>query len=146
MDSYYYLNSNNEQVGPVSPTDFSRYGITQTTMVWKSGMTNWMQAGQISELLQYLSPTTPPPSPIVNKPVKPNSNLIWAILSTLFCCLPIGIYSIIQASKVDGLYFSGNYEEAQRMADEAKKWAIISAVLALIVFFLYFLAVIISVS
>ena len=51
-----------------------------------------------------------------------------AILSTVCCCLPFGVVSIVYASKVDGLYRAGLYDEAQRASDEAKKWAIISAV------------------
>lgn len=34
---------------------------------------------------------------------KADNNMIWAILCTLFCCLPFGIVSIINAAKVDGL-------------------------------------------
>lgn len=62
------------------------------------------------------------------KPLKPDSYLVWAILSTVCCCLPFGIVSIVYASKVDGLYRAGLYDEAQRASDDAKKWAIISAV------------------
>lgn len=166
MDRYFYLNSNNEQSGPVSPTDFNRYGITETTMIWKQGMSNWMRAGQIPELSQYFRPT--PPQPVggnncggnsnrnggsINigtnnfsgnyggvRPTKPDNNMVWAVLTTLLCCLPAGVYSIIQASKVNGLYNSGQYNEAQQMADDAKKWAIISAVLGFIAFVIGFLA------
>ena len=67
---------------------------------------------------------------------KPDNNLVWAILTTVLCCLPIGVYSIILASKVNGLYESGNIDEAQRTADEAKKWAIIGAVAGLVINFI----------
>ena len=60
-------------------------------------------------------------------PPPPNSNLVWGILTTLFCCLPFGIVSIVFAAKVDGLYASGQYALAQDAADSAKKWAIVSA-------------------
>ncbi|WP_302813657.1 CD225/dispanin family protein [Leyella stercorea] len=42
-------------------------------------------------------------------------------MSTLFCCLPLGIVAIIHAAKVDGLYRSGDYSGAQEAADNAKK-------------------------
>ena len=45
--------------------------------------------------------------------------------------------SIVYASKVDGLYRAGLYDEAQRASDEAKKWAIISAVVSFAVSALY---------
>lgn len=54
------------------------------------------------------------------------NNLVWAILATLFCCLPTGIVSIIHAAKVDGLAAAGNLAEAQAAADSAKKWALYS--------------------
>ena len=159
MDRYYYLNSSNEQAGPISPAEFNRYGVTETTMIWKQGMPNWMRAGQLPELSQYFRPSPPPPVGGNNyggnnyggssnlsgnyggnnyKPTKPDNNMLWAILTTLFCCLPFGIYSIIQASKVNGLYNSGLYDEAQHMADDAKKWAGVGAVIGLIVNVIYF--------
>jgi hypothetical protein len=58
---------------------------------------------------------------------KPSSYLVWAILTTLFCCLPLGIVSIVQAAKVDGLWSSGNYAGARAASESAKKWALISA-------------------
>lgn len=66
------------------------------------------------------------------RPPQPSSNMVLAILTTIFCCLPTGIYAIIQSSKVDKLYLSGEYDEAVRAAGEAKKWSIIGIVLAVI--------------
>lgn len=54
---------------------------------------------------------------------KPDNNMTWAILSTIFCCLPLGIVSIINAAKVDGLYRSGDYEAAIEAANNSKKYA-----------------------
>jgi uncharacterized membrane protein len=73
-----------------------------------------------------------------NQPQKPQNHLALAIISTLLCCLPLGIVSIVYASKVDGLYASGKYDEAQVASDNAKKWWIISAVAGVIVIILYF--------
>lgn len=72
---------------------------------------------------------------------RPNNYLVWAILSTLFCCLPAGIVSIIQAAKVNGLYDSGNYAAAQAASESAKKWAVISAAVALVLAVLYFILI-----
>lgn len=65
-------------------------------------------------------------------PPKPSSNLVWGILTTLLCCLPFGIVSIVQAAKVDSLYMAGRYAEAQNASDSARKWAIIAAVTGLV--------------
>ena len=61
-------------------------------------------------------------------PAKPDNNMLWAILSTVCCCLPFGIVSIVYAAKVNGLYLAKQYDAANQAAEQAKKWAIISAV------------------
>lgn len=70
---------------------------------------------------------------------KPDNYLVWAILSTICCCLPFGIVSIVYAAKVDGLYSGGQYSQAQEAADNAKKWAIISAIVGVVVSVIYFI-------
>lgn len=60
---------------------------------------------------------------------KPDSNLVWAIICTVLCCLPFGIVSIVYASKVDSLWSIGAFREAYDAADKAKKWAIWGAVI-----------------
>ena len=47
------------------------------------------------------------------RPMRPDNYLVWAILCTILCCLPLGIVSIIYSSKVDGLYNSGDYAGAE---------------------------------
>jgi len=63
----------------------------------------------------------------------PDNYLVWAILTTVFCCLPLGIVSIMYSTKVSGLWSQGRYAEAQAAADNAKKWAIISAIVGAVV-------------
>lgn len=71
--------------------------------------------------MQYAQPGIP-------KPVKPNSNMVFAIITTICFCFPAGVYAIILASKVDSLYIAGMYEEAKAKADDAKEWSIIGIV------------------
>jgi len=73
-----------------------------------------------------------PISGIMPPPPKPDNNLVWGILSTLLCCLPLGIASIIYASKVDGLYAAGKYAEAANSAKQAKQWAIYAAIVGVV--------------
>ena len=68
---------------------------------------------------------------------KPDKYLVWAILTTIFCCLPFGIVSIVFAAKVDGLYAGGNYAEAQAASESAKKWAIIAAIVGVVLLAIY---------
>lgn len=62
--------------------------------------------------------------------MKPDNNLVWAILATVLCCLPLGVVSIIKANAVDSLWAQGDAAGAQQAADEAKRWAIWSGVVA----------------
>lgn len=64
---------------------------------------------------------------------KPDNYLVWAILTTILCCLPFGIVAIVKAAKVDGLWNSGQYAAAQAAANDAKKWSIIAAVVGVVV-------------
>lgn len=70
---------------------------------------------------------------------RPENNMVWAILTTLFCCLPLGIVSIINASKVNGLYNSGDYNGAVEAAKNAKNYALYSAICGAVVFVIYFI-------
>ena len=36
------------------------------------------------------------------------NHMVWAILTTLFCCLPFGIVSIVHAARVDSLSAAGD--------------------------------------
>ena len=73
------------------------------------------------------------------KPPRPNSYLALAIISTILCCLPSGIVSIIYATKVNSLYEDGKYDEAVRASKNAKTWGIVSVVIALVGWLLYIL-------
>lgn len=75
---------------------------------------------------------------MVNQNSKPDNNMVWAILCTLFCCLPLGVVSIVYAAKVDGLYRSGDYAGAQAAADDAKKYAQYGAICGIIAGVIYF--------
>ena len=76
--------------------------------------------------------STPPPfgaeRPVHHVP----TNLVWAILATLFCCLPAGIVSIVYAAQVNGKLTAGDLEGALRASNSAKTWALISVALGLV--------------
>jgi Interferon-induced transmembrane protein len=75
-------------------------------------------------------PAYPPPQPAGQAP---KNYLVWSILVTLFCCLPLGIVAIVKSSQVNGLWAQGLYAEAQAAADSAKKWVTWSVIVGLIV-------------
>jgi hypothetical protein len=63
---------------------------------------------------------------------------VWAILTTLFCCLPFGIVSIVYAARVDSKYNAGDLAGSREASDSARKWAIVSAVSSLVLIALWF--------
>ena len=73
------------------------------------------------------------------QPKRPNNYLALAIISTILCCLPAGIVSIIYSTKVNSLYEDGKYDEAQRASNNAKTWGIVSVAVAAIGWVIYFL-------
>lgn len=67
----------------------------------------------------------------------PETNLVWAILCTVMCCLPLGIVAIIKATSVESLWREGRYEEAEKAADDAKKFSLWGAIAAIICIVIY---------
>lgn len=77
------------------------------------------------------APGTPPPN-----------HLVWAILSTLFCCLPLGVVSIVFAAQVNSKWTAGDVAGAQESSRKARTFAlwstIIGAVFAVIYLIFFF--------
>ena len=67
------------------------------------------------------------PNPQSSGEYIPN-HMAWAILTTLFCCLPLGIVSIVYATQVDGKRAAGDIAGARAASDKARFWAIMSAI------------------
>ena len=72
-----------------------------------------------------------------NQP-RPQNYLVLAILTTIFCCMPTGIVSIIYAAKVNGLYAEGRYEEASAASGTAKTWGIVGLAIGLLSYIIVF--------
>ena len=129
----YYYSFDGQQYGPVDESQLISLGVKRDTLVWSENMNDWTPAGNVPALNRYFNDSTieystPQPS-YSSAPAKPDNYLVWAILSTVLCCLPLGIVSIINSTKVDNLYQQGKYEEAQEAADKAKKYAIYGAII-----------------
>lgn len=73
---------------------------------------------------------TPPSAP-------PPNYLVWAILSTVLCCLPLGIASIVFSTQVNTKWAQGDQAGAHESARKAKQFAIWSAIAGLVVAVLY---------
>lgn len=203
MNSYFYLDSNNKQHGPIVVEKFAENGVTPSTLVWCNGMDNWQPADSVAELKEWFAqhPAAPaqpqqgynygqqPQQPQQQgyNTVQPNQQgynygqpnqqqgynygqpnqqqgynygqqpqqpqqqgngyatppfgpyapcpdtyLVWAILSTLCCCMPLGIVAIIKSARVTSLYNRGHYDQALIASSDAKDWCIYSLVAGII--------------
>ncbi len=69
----FFVAINNQQAGPFDMNVLQQYvqsgQLTRETLVWKQGMAQWTQAGQVSELAQLFG-ATPPPLPPQNSDSK----------------------------------------------------------------------------
>lgn len=91
-----------------------------------------------SEAATNVSPTASAPRP---EEVKPDNFLVWAILSTILCCLPFGVVAIVYASQVDSYWFAGDHEAARRSAKNARTWTWVSVGVAAFCWLAYLLFV-----
>ena len=97
----------------------------------------------------------PPPGYGAQPPggAPPDNHLVAAILTTLFCCLPLGIVSIVKSSQVNQKWQSGDYQGAMEASEEAKTWwkrslifGAIAWVLIVVAYVLFFVIIAASVS
>lgn len=79
--------------------------------------------------------------------VPPPNYLVWAILTTILCCLPFGIVSIVYAAQVNSKWTAGDYEGAKLSSKNAKIWAWVAFGVALAGAIIWFiLAVVIGIA
>lgn len=68
---------------------------------------------------------------------KPSTNLVGAILATLFCCLPTGIVAIVYAAQVDTKWNVGDWHGAKEASKKAQMWANVSLGLGILAILAY---------
>jgi hypothetical protein len=83
--------------------------------------------------MQQPSPGWTPPPPPATPPANIPNYLVPAIISTICCCLPAGVVSIIFATQVNGKVASGDIQGAMDASAKAKMWFIIAIVAGVIV-------------
>ena len=89
-----------------------------------------LQAGSPAVPLQATGVLLPPGTTVPNY-------LVFAILATVFCCLPAGIPAIVYAAQVNSKLQVGDLGGAQLASKNAKLWCLISLGLGLGVVGLY---------
>lgn len=100
---------------------------------------------KLSEAQPVSTPSQPQPQPTTpnHKPC-PDNYLVYAILTTLFCCLPFGIAGIVKAAQVSTKYQAGDYEGAVQASADAKKWSQIALICGIVWVALYFIIVVVA--
>lgn len=83
--------------------------------------------------MQQPSPNWAPPPPPVAPPANIPNYLVPAIISTICCCLPAGIVSIIYATQVNTKVAAGDVQGAMDSSAKAKMWFIIAIVVGVII-------------
>jgi len=78
----------------------------------------------------------------VNEASPTRDYLVFSVLATIFCCLPLGLVGIFYAAQTRGALVQGDEEIAQRCSRKARGWIIASVVLGAI-FWLAFAVVLV---
>lgn len=156
----YWINHNGVQSGPVDLDGLKELGLTSAAYVWHEGLPDWVKITQLPELqglYEMVTPNAEPAAvgqPAQAQPVEPNpavqqpeynyqpqpaatepcppTNLAWAIISTVLCCIPTGIVAIIYALKVSNKYREGDIEGAKRASETGAWWCIATIILGIL--------------
>ena len=65
------------------------------------------------------------------EPCPPNY-LVWTVLVTVMCCVPLGVISLIYSSQVKTKYNAGDIEGAKKASSKTELWLMLAFVLGLI--------------
>lgn len=144
----YWIIIDDERQGPLTVEDISMTpGASLDTPVWYPGLSSWTTIAMVPELASLFAPpvpefnagrqdvrwtapyTAPKPTAV---PAEPPSFLIWNILATVLCCIPVGALGIYFSAKVSSRYSCGDYHGARVMSERAQWMVILSIVLGLI--------------
>ena len=152
----YWINHNGVQTGPVELDALKEMGLTSQAYVWCEGMADWVKITQVPELQGMYEMATVPESAaaaqsdVATQPAQspsagqqpqyspvqpapcPPTNMVWAILATIFCCIPLGIVGIYYANQVSKRYLTGDFEGAKSASDTGAWWIIAAITIGII--------------
>ena len=137
----YHVGRNGQQTGPFSIDQLKAMAangdLLPTDLVWKEGMAGWEPASTLPGVFEsaavaatptYPAAPAPQPAPVAQATVLPPAGtqvenyLVWAILSTICCCIPFGIPAIVFASQVNSKLALGDVAGAREASRKAKMW------------------------
>ena len=130
---YYYYSEKEQQFGPFTIEELKTIKIKKTTLVWTEGMTGWLAAENVNELIGILISEPPPlpqkPIEITNKPIEVKEvdskydesykkDIDAAKAGIFLIIINIG-YFIYYTSIQNQISTAGSYEEALRISNES---------------------------
>lgn len=134
------IGNDQQEYGPV-PTETLRQWIAEgranaSTLVLPEGGPEWQPLGTVTGFADAFPASTSIPDKPTTFPspsASVSTHLTPAILTTLCCCLPVGIVAIVYAAQVNSKLSGGDFEGAQAASKKAKTWCWIALALGLVV-------------
>ncbi len=129
--------------GPLSLEQLKDLNLAENTPIWHAGLEEWTTIDKIPEVKALIQRTTIVEEVPITQVSFSNENntekcpptyMVWAVLSTLCCCLPLGVVAIVFSSQVAPKYRVKDYDGARKASERAALWVILSFVLGLITF------------
>lgn len=68
----------------------------------------------------------------------PPTYLVWSVVATVLCCVPLGIVSIIYASNVTKYFHNGEYLKAKKASDKALYWTLANIIVWMVTYPIFF--------
>ena len=136
---YQVIGADGFEYGPIDATQMHQWigegRVTEQTLAKEGNSNQWKALREIPEFAATLRMRPKPP---VSAPVRPSAvsltpvhvpnYLIPAILTTLFCCTPLGIPAIYYAVRVNSKLNAGDVEGARAASANARLWCWICVV------------------
>ena len=124
----YYIMEGSIPETPVAPPPEVNQGEPETVDPYQPQPTQPQQPVQPQQPIQ---PQYAGPQPANAEPCPP-TNLVWAIITTVLCCLPTGVVAIVYATQVTNKYRAGDIEGAKRASEIGAWWCIASIILGIV--------------
>lgn len=131
MAEYYVISPNGEKYGPADIAllkEWAAQGRIQRSTTIEDAVTGNQYPASMIVDFQVIAPPplnyqTPAAQPRQERYIHTENHLTKAIISTLCCCLPLGVVAIVYATQVEGHSRRGDVSSAQDAADKASAWA-----------------------
>jgi hypothetical protein len=135
---YRIIGADGREYGPISAEQLRAWmaegRVNHQTRIRAEDSADWKTVADLPEF------STPPPihpsiPPSMARPLAPGAvpnHLVFAILVTLCCCLPLGIPAIVYAGQVNGRLSAGDQAGAQEASRKAQMWCWIAFGLGII--------------